>query len=61
MNKIVDKLAKILVGVGATNWGLAILNFNVLNYVSGIWLTVSELAIGASGIYVLYEIYKKRI
>lgn len=62
MNKFVDKLAKVLVAVGAFNWGLAVFNVNLLSYVpAGMWLTIVELAIGASGAYVGYEIYKKRI
>jgi len=63
MNKIVDKVAKALAGVGAINLATAdLLNFNVLKFVPiGVATTVAVLAIGASGVYVLYELYKKRI
>lgn len=61
MNKWIDKLAKILVGVGALNWGLAVVNVNLLSFLPGVWMTIAELAVGVSGAYVLYEIYNKRI
>lgn len=63
MNKFVDKAAKVLAAVGALNWGTAkVLNFDVLSFIpAGMWTTVTVIAIAASGGYLAWEIYKKRV
>jgi hypothetical protein len=61
--KIIDTGAKVLAGVGALNWGLVeFLKFDLLSFVpAGIFSTAVVGAIGLSGAYVLYLLYKKKI
>ena len=63
MNKMIEKTAKILAGVGALNWGTAkFVGIDVLSYVpAGIATTVAVGAIGLSGAVVLYLLFKKKI
>ena len=63
MNKGIDKTAKVLAGIAALNVGTSkLLNFDVLSYVpTGMWTTLAIVVIGASGAYILYAIYDKKI
>lgn len=62
VNKFVDLGAKILTAVGALNWGTSqFLNFDVLSFVPGVWSKVAVALITASGGYVVYLLWKKRI
>ena len=63
MNKMIETGAKVLAGVGAVNVGLdKLLNMDLLSYVpAGIFTTVVVAAVAASGAYVLYMIYDKKI
>jgi len=63
MNKATETTAKALAGVGALNWGLVQwLKFDALSIVpTGIVKTVVVGAIAASGAYVLYLLYEKKI
>lgn len=58
-----DTVAKVLAGIGATNWGTSeLLGFNVLSFVpEGMFTTVAVGAIGAAGLYVLALVYNKKI
>ena len=63
MAKALETGAKVLAGVGALNWGTAkLLSFDVLTFVpAGIISTVAVAAIGASGVWLLYKVVKKKI
>jgi len=63
MNKLVEKTMKFLAGAGALNWGTSeFLDVNVLTYLpSGIISTLAVAAIAASGGFVIYLVWKKRI
>lgn len=61
-NKMIDTTAKVLAGAGAANWGLDKLGFNLLSYLgTGIFSTIALWAIAASGAYVVYLVFKKKI
>lgn len=52
--KSLDTLAFVLVVVGAVNWGLTALGYNVVNMVLGSWAmveTVVYLLVGVAGVY----------
>ena len=61
--QIWDKLAKILAGIGALNWGLVkFVNFDVLSLLgAGTIKTVGLIAVAVSGGYLLYLAIKKKI
>lgn len=61
--KPVHTLALVLAGVGAVNWGLSsFLNFNLLSFLpAGIIEKLLVAAIAASGAYVLYALYDKKL
>lgn len=63
MNELIEKAAVILTGLGAVNWGLAkFINVDLLGYIpQGIFTTVVVAAIAASGAFVLYKLYQKKI
>ncbi len=59
MNAI-DWIARILVIIGALNWGLAIFSINLVAYLSISWLITTVYAlIGLSGIWELIKLFKK--
>lgn len=55
--------AIVLAGVGALNWGLnEFLKFNLLKFIpAGLFTTIVVALIAASGAYVLYALYDKKI
>jgi len=62
VNKLVDVSAKSLAAIGAINWGTSgFLNFDVLNYVPGIWNKVVVALITASGAYLVYLLWNKKL
>lgn len=62
MNKAIENGAKAIAGIGALNWGLSLASINLLEYApTGIIKTAIIAAIGASGAYVLYLLYEKKI
>lgn len=63
MNKMIETTAKVLAGVGALNIGLdRFANIDVLSYVpAGMFTTVVIAAVAASGAWVLYLTYQKKI
>ena len=40
MNKALDKLILVLAAIGAINWGLAELGYNLVNLILGTWPTI---------------------
>ena len=55
------KTALVLSAVGAINWGLDALSFNVVNMILGGWPTVEMIVyylVGLCGIYALYSVFK---
>jgi len=55
------KTAMILSAVGALNWGLNELGFNLVSLIFGSWATVEMIVyyiIALSGAYALYKIFK---
>lgn len=62
MMKIIDKVAMVLVAVGAINWGLVgLLDFNLVEkLLSTIPYAVTTVytLVGVSGIYSIYKIFK---
>jgi uncharacterized membrane protein YuzA (DUF378 family) len=55
----VDWIARILVVIGALNWGLAIFGVNVVEWLSISWLiTLVYALVGISGLYELYKLFK---
>ena len=53
-------ISRILVIIGALNWGLAIWDINLVSYLSISWLiTLVYALIGLSGIYELIKLFKK--
>ncbi len=60
---IVDLIAKILVIVGAINWGLAVFKINLVTLLVGpvpFLANIVYLAIAASGIYLIKDILTMR-
>ena len=54
--KMLHMGAFLLVAIGAINWGLTALGFNVVNMLLGAWPTVETvvyLLVGVSGVYIL--------
>jgi len=63
MKKMVwyEKTALILAAIGAINWGLAELNFNIVDLILGsipIAATIAYYIIALCGIYALYKVFK---
>ena len=55
------KTALVLAAIGAINWGLAELNFNIVNLIVGAWPTVESIVyylVGLCGIYALVKAFK---
>jgi uncharacterized membrane protein YuzA (DUF378 family) len=55
------KAALILANIGAINWGLATLDFNVVNLIVGSWPVVESIIyylVAICGIYGLIKIFK---
>lgn len=63
MNKMLERAMKYFAGIGALNWGTSeFLNINALSYVpDGIFRTAAIAAIAASGAFVVYWTFKKKI
>ena len=56
----VDWIARVLVIVGALNWGLAIFDINAVSYLSISWLiTLVYALVGLSGLWEVYKLVKK--
>lgn len=56
-----EKTALILAAIGAINWGLTALNFNLVNLIVGAWPmveTIVYILVGLSGIYALIKAIK---
>lgn len=57
-----EKTAMILVAVGAINWGLAQLNFDLVQLIFGSWsalvATIVYYLIALAGVYALIKIFK---
>lgn len=56
-----EKLALIIAAIGAINWGLAELNFNLVTLIFGTWPTVAMIVyyiIALCGIWALVKIFK---
>lgn len=57
-----DKTATILAAIGAINWGLTALNWNLVEVLIGRWSTTLAMIIyyiiGLSGIWVLIKVFK---
>ena len=63
MKKMVwyNKTALVLANIGAINWGLAELNFNIVDLALGsipVAATVVYYVIALCGIYALYKVFK---
>jgi len=62
VNKMIDRTAEALAFLGAANWGLDKLGFNLLSYLgTGMWSTIAIWAIAVSGGYCLYLWYNKKL
>jgi len=56
-----EKTALILAAIGAINWGLTALNFNLVNLLVGTWPMVEKIVyiiVGLCGIYALINAFK---
>lgn len=56
-----EKTAMILAAIGAINWGLAELGFNLVNLIFGTWAVVESIVyyiIALCGIWALVKIFK---
>ena len=51
-----EKTAMILAAVGAINWGLVAMNFNLVNFLVGSWPIVERIVYGLVGISGIYAI-----
>mgnify|MGYP001595280056 CR=1 FL=1 len=59
MNTI-DWIARILVVIGALNWGLGIWDINLVSYLSISWLmTLVYALVGLSGVWEIVRLFKK--
>jgi len=58
----VEKITLVLALIGAVNWGLATLGYNIVNMIAGaVWPALENIiyyVVGASGIYQLYLMFK---
>lgn len=61
--RYVELLAKLLVVVGALNWGLVgLLNMNLVNTLLGAWPSLEKVVyvlVGVGGLWMLYDWYMK--
>lgn len=55
--KYVDLVAKVLVLVGALNWGLVAFNFNLVESLLGAGTTLTKVVYILVGVAALYEVY----
>ena len=56
-----EKTAAVLVAIGAINWGLAELGWNVVQALLGSWpmlVTIVYYLVGLSGVWALYKVFK---
>ena len=56
-----DKTALIIAAIGAINWGLAELNFNLVNWIFGSWALIESIVyyiIALCGVWALYKLFK---
>jgi len=61
MNSTVEKIALTLAAIGAINWGLTELGFNLVNLIVGSIPTLESIVyylVGLSGIWALVKIFK---
>lgn len=61
--KIIDLIAKILVVIGAINWGLVALDINLVTLIFGsipALVQATYIIIGIAGLYVAYLVYKEK-
>ncbi len=63
MNKGLEKTALVLTAIGAINWGLAELNYNLVSLLVGSWAgatveSVVYYVIALCGIYALVKVFK---
>ena len=61
MNSIIEKIALILAAIGAINWGLAELGFNLVNIILGSIPTLESIVyyiVGLCGIWALIKVFK---
>ncbi len=59
---VIDWIAYVLVIIGALNWGLVALNFNLVSAIFGVASLLSKIVyglVGIAGIYTIYAILKK--
>lgn len=64
MNSLLEKIILILAAIGAINWGLAELNFNLVSLVIGSWAgaTIESIVyyiVGLCGIWALIKIFRR--
>ena len=59
--KGLEKTALVLSAIGAINWGLAELNFDLVEKILGSWPTVATIVyylIAVCGLFALYKVFK---
>ncbi|MDP3027147.1 MAG: DUF378 domain-containing protein [Nanoarchaeota archaeon] len=62
MNKLLDKIVLIIAAIGAINWGLATLDYDLVNLIVGSWPTIESVVyyiIALCGIWALIKVFKK--
>ena len=52
----IKEIAAVVAGVGALNWALAEFGFNLLSFL-GSYSNIGAYVVGASGAFVLYEMF----
>lgn len=61
MNSTIEKIALILAAIGAINWGLDALGYNIVNLILGSLPTIESIVyyiVGLCGIYALINAFK---
>lgn len=62
MNKALDKVILVIAAIGAINWGLTELGYNLVNLIVGSWPVIESIVyyiVALCGIWALIKIFKK--
>ena len=62
MNKALDKVILVIAAIGAINWGLYKLNYDLVSLIFGSWPAIATIIyyiVALCGIWALIKIFKK--
>ena len=62
MNKALDKVILVIAAIGAINWGLTALGYNIVSLIVGTWPIIESIVyyiIALCGIWALIKVFQK--